>query len=60
MIELVAGIIEPGESPEDVVRREAVEEAGCTIGALERVCEYLVSPGGTTETHDRSIVGRPT
>ena len=26
--EIVAGIIEDGESPEDLVRREAVEEAG--------------------------------
>ena len=50
LLEFVAGIIEEGETPEDVVRREAVEEAGCTIGALERICEYLVSPGGTTET----------
>jgi ADP-ribose pyrophosphatase len=31
------------------VRREAIEEAGCTIDELEFVCEYLVSPGGTTE-----------
>jgi ADP-ribose pyrophosphatase len=50
LLEFVAGIIEPGESAEDVVRREAVEEAGCTIGALELISEYLVSPGGTTET----------
>lgn len=50
LLEFVAGIIEAGESPEAVVRREAIEEAGCTVGALERVCRYLVSPGGTTET----------
>ena len=48
--EFVAGIIEEGEMPEDVVRREAVEEAGCAIDLLERVCCYHVSPGGTTET----------
>ncbi len=48
--EFVAGIIEAGEQPEDVVRREAAEEAGCAIDFLERVCCYLVSPGGTTET----------
>ncbi len=47
--EIVAGIIEPGEQAEDVVRREAVEEAGCEILALEPICRYLVSPGGTSE-----------
>lgn len=31
LLELVAGMIEPGETPEDVVRREAVEEAGITL-----------------------------
>lgn len=49
LLEIVAGIIEPGESPEEVVRREAMEEAGCRIGELEFICEYLVSPGGTSE-----------
>jgi len=50
LLEFVAGIIEPGESPEEVVQREAIEEAGIEVTDLERVCEYLVSPGGTTET----------
>lgn len=49
LLELIAGIIEPGEDGAEVVRREAVEEAGCEITALEPVCEYLVSPGGTSE-----------
>lgn len=49
LLELVAGIIEDGESPEAVVWREAVEEAGCELGELELVCDYLVSPGGTSE-----------
>src|SRR3546814_9874688 len=31
LIEIVAGIIEDGETPEDMARREATEEAGCTI-----------------------------
>lgn len=50
--EIVAGIIEPGESPEEVVRRESVEEAGCEVTALEHICRYLVSPGGTSEWID--------
>lgn len=49
LLELIAGIIDPGETPEEVVRREAMEEAGCELGVLERVCDYLVSPGGTSE-----------
>lgn len=49
LMELIAGIIEPGEAPEDVARREAAEEAGITLGELTPICEYLVSPGGTSE-----------
>jgi ADP-ribose pyrophosphatase len=49
-IELVAGIIEPGETPEDVAKREAVEEAGVEIQTLWPISHYLVSPGGATET----------
>lgn len=49
LLELVAGINEAGESPEDVARREAEEEAGLSFQTLEHVLDYLVSPGGTTE-----------
>jgi ADP-ribose pyrophosphatase len=45
----VAGIIETNEAAEEVVRREAVEEAGCNILDLVPLYDYLVSPGGTTE-----------
>ncbi len=47
--EIVAGIIDPGETAEQVVMREAKEEAGCVIEALEPIFHYLVSPGGTSE-----------
>lgn len=49
LIEHVAGIIDPGETPEDVARREAMEEAGCTVTDLVFFCKYLASPGGTSE-----------
>lgn len=49
LLELVAGINEPGETPESVARREAVEEAGIELGAIEKICEYFVSPGGSSE-----------
>lgn len=48
--EVVAGIIESGESPQEVVRREAVEEAGCRVSDLIPVAEILVSPGAASET----------
>lgn len=50
MLECVAGIIDPGETPESVARRESQEEAGCTITDIEPIAHYLVSPGGTTES----------
>ena len=49
LVEVVAGIIEPGETPEDVARREAVEEAGCQILALEPIGRILPSPGADSE-----------
>lgn len=50
LIEIVAGIIEDGETPEELVRREIQEEAGLTARDLEPIGVYLLSPGGTSET----------
>jgi len=50
MLEIVAGIIDEGESDEDVATRETHEESGCTLIALERVQTWLASPGCTSET----------
>ncbi len=50
VLELVAGMIEIGESVENVALRESVEEAGCEITRISKICDYLVSPGGCTET----------
>lgn len=47
--ELVAGIIDKDESPEQVARREAEEEAGITLQEMEPVAEYFSSPGGSDE-----------
>lgn len=49
LLEIVAGVMEHDETPEEVVRREAVEEANCQITDLLPICEYFVSPGGTSE-----------
>ncbi len=48
-LEAIAGRIDPGEAPEDAARREAVEEAGLSLGALERVASYYPTPGAVTE-----------
>jgi len=48
-LEVVAGIVEAGETSEDVANRELVEEAGIDRVKLLPICEYLVSPGGTNE-----------
>src|SRR5512139_3513874 len=47
LVEIVAGVIDRDESPEQVARREALEEAGCEVQQIAFICEYLVSPGGT-------------
>ena len=49
LTEVIAGIIDPGETPEQVVRREAREDACLELGALERIANYLSSPGGASE-----------
>ncbi|PSW15096.1 ADP-ribose diphosphatase [Photobacterium sanctipauli] len=56
-LEIVAGIIEEGECSEEVVSREAVEEAGVSVSHLEKISRYLSSSGGCSETLD-IFVGR--
>ena len=50
LIEPVAGIIDPGEEIDDVIHREAQEEAGVAITDVIPMYHYLTSPGGTSET----------
>lgn len=49
MMELVAGLIDKDETPEQVAQREALEEAGVDIRRLEKITEYMPSPGGSDE-----------
>ena len=49
LIECVAGVIEHGETEEQVALRECVEEAGCEVEKLLPMHRYFVSPGGSTE-----------
>lgn len=50
LLEAVAGIVEPGESNEDVVRREAIEEMGRPVSDLVHVVDLYPTPGGSSET----------
>lgn len=47
--EPVAGLVDPGETPEEAARREAVEEAGVEIGTLHKVGAAYSSTGSSTE-----------
>lgn len=50
LTEIVAGVIDKGETPEDVVRRECVEESGCTAGRLVSLGSLYATQGACTET----------
>lgn len=52
LLELVAGIVEPGEGPEDVARRESIEEAGAELGEVVHISRFMPSTGGTREYID--------
>lgn len=49
LLEMVAGIIEEGETVKDVARREALEEANIVVKRCKPALNYLASPGGTSE-----------
>lgn len=48
-LEPVAGIVDPGESPEDCARREGFEEAHLRFNALKHMFSIYASPGSTTD-----------
>jgi ADP-ribose pyrophosphatase len=49
MLELPAGTLDEGESPDDCASREVREETGMAAGKLERVGGFYLAPGYSTE-----------
>lgn len=47
--EIIAGMVEEGESPEQALHREIFEESGYRVRAARRISTFYVSPGGTSE-----------
>lgn len=52
LLEIPAGVLDEGEDPETCARREAMEETGYRVGALERIASVYPSPGGCSERID--------
>ncbi|EFL89835.1 NUDIX hydrolase [Ahrensia sp. R2A130] len=50
--EFVAGMIDPGETPEQSVRRELIEETGVSAKCVLPMCRFLTTPGLSDETID--------
>jgi ADP-ribose pyrophosphatase len=49
LVEVVAGMVDKGENPEDSIKREIVEEIGYDVDKLEHLHTFFSSPGGSTE-----------
>lgn len=49
MIEIPAGLCDAGEEPAATVLREAQEEMGLQADRLERIGDFVLTPGGSDE-----------
>lgn len=49
LLELPAGVMEPGESPESCALREIREEIGMSAKIIEKIGGFFMAPGYTTE-----------
>ncbi len=49
LLEIPAGRLDPGETPEACAYRELKEETGCTAGRIERLTTVFTTPGFSDE-----------
>jgi nudix-type nucleoside diphosphatase (YffH/AdpP family) len=49
IIEIVAGVVERDETPEATIVREIREEIGYQVSDLQRITDFYVTPGGSSE-----------
>ena len=47
LYEIVAGIIDNNEKPEETARRECVEETGCEVNKIKTIQSYFPAPGSS-------------
>lgn len=57
MLEIPAGLCDPGEDPETTIRREIEEEIGLSAERLEPIGDFVLTPGGSDE-FVRIYIGR--
>ena len=49
IVELVAGMLDAAEAPEETMRREILEETGYVVEELAFISMFYLSPGGSSE-----------
>lgn len=63
LLEVVAGLIDLGESEVETLQREVQEEAGCVLRHWERIAAYFPTPGTVSEQialYAAEVVALPT
>ena len=52
LTEILAGMVDAGETPSDSMKREIWEEVGYQVSSLQHISTFYLSPGGSSErTH---------